>query len=129
MGEKGWSYREIHTDQFGQLERSEIEAFNRFMLTSEGKPDRVSIELTSVHVLGGNENEKFYVITLGRTLWRLKRHDVDSMHPVWEIDDPHWDRGHSTWLVYFKSNSIQSVRQAKELVYLTSELDRLETCP
>ena len=124
-----WSYREVYTDDLGKVERDEVEAFASYMLTSHGRQDRVPMEVHSIHVLGGDEFERFYVLTLKRSQWQLKRYEEDGMLNPIEIDDPHWDTGYSTWLVHFSSHSLRSVRQADDLVYLQSGLEKLENCP
>ena len=124
-----WSYREVYTDDLGKVERDEVEAFASYMLTSHGRQDRVPMEVHSIHVLGGDEFERFYVLTLKRSQWQLKRYEEDGMLNLIEIDDPHWDISYSTWLVRFSSNTLRSVRQADDLLFLKSELEPLENCP
>ena len=122
-------YRTIYTDELGEVERDEIEAFNTAMLTSEGKRDHKPMSIYSVHTLGGTETDRQYVLTIQRVSWRTKRLEVDGMLQVVEVDDPHWDTHHSFWLVTFESNSLRTVREAGELLHLKPQLERLEDCP
>lgn len=122
-------YRTIYTDELGEVERDELEAFNTAMLTSEGKRDRKPMSISSVHTLGGTETDRQYVLTIERVRWRTKRLELDDMFDVIAIDDPHWETHHTFWLVTFESNSLRTVREADELLQLKPQLERLEDCP
>ena len=122
-------YREVHTDALGKLERDEIEGFNQWLLTSEGKPDRSPMTIRSIRTLGGDEIVRHYVLTTERTRWRTKRIELDEMLQMIEIDDPHWGAGYVTWLVAFNGNNLQSIRQADELTHIASTLKPLADCP
>lgn len=118
----------FYSDRFGEVERDERDAFTKHMRHSNGKRDRRNMKVASLHSLHEDERWPQYIVKLDRAVWKLTSWETDGMLMEREIDDPHWTTDFSTWLVQFRNNRIHSVREARELVSLVSNLERVKGC-
>lgn len=120
-------FRQFYSDELGAVSSPELEEFAHSLLHSEGKPDNRPMRIYSLMRLG--KEEPYYILTLERSVWKTKSYETNDMLLPVEVDDPHWELEHSSWLIRFRGNEIASVRQANELFFLHGELERVTGCP
>lgn len=105
----------VYTDALGYVDLDEEETFLAGMRNSEGKADRKPIRLDGVYTVRGDDYQPTYLIALERELWRLQSYEDDGMLGSYAVDDPHWQTERSLWLVTFRSNHVEYVRETPEL--------------
>lgn len=129
FGANGSHYRAYYNDQLGAVSHDELEAFAQALLLSEGKADRRPMRIYSLMRLSRDElYSPYYVLTLERVLWQTKSYETNDMLLPVEVENPHWEVEHSSWLIGFRGNEITSARQVDELFFLHGELEPVKGC-
>lgn len=126
---KRWDYGpRFYSDAFGKVEAGEEAAFLHAMRHSEGKPDSKPIRLYRVWILIRDKDDPVYLVGLERESWHEKRMVDDGMMDVQEVDDPHYERDTSSWLVSFWSNQIIDFREVPEMYRFWSKARTVKDC-
>ena len=118
----------IYTDALGEVGLDEEETFLAAMRNSEGKADRRPIRLDGVYKVRGDDYQPTYLIALEREVWRLQSYEDDGMLGSYAVDNPHWQTTRSLWLVTFRSNHIDYVRETPELDLLAANSAEVDGC-
>jgi hypothetical protein len=110
----------VYSDELGEVETNEGEAFVRSMNYSEGEPDDAPIAIASIRPWVKHQFYPIYLVVLERELWRTKQYGIDEMLEPVEIDRPHFETTMTTWIVAFRGDKLFSFRQADELYFVAN---------
>lgn len=126
---KSWAFApRFYSDGFGKVEEAEEAAFLHSMRHSEGKADLKPIRLYRVWTLIRDKDDPVYLVGLEREAWHEKRIVDDGMMDIREVDDPHYERETSSWLVSFWSNRIIDFREVPEMYRFWSKARPVKDC-
>jgi hypothetical protein len=118
-----------YTDALGLVEAKEEESFLQAMRHSEGKPDRTPIQLAQVFLVHRHKLEPIYLVVLVRQAWHEALPFVDELTMAEDEIPAGYRVDRSHWLVTFRSNYIQFVREAGETHRLSGKARELKSCP
>lgn len=113
--------RTFYTDDLGKVEPGELPALNAALRPAAGDGDkpRASMAVVGVWPISEPSDHPLYVVTLTR--------DPDHQKGVMTMASE-MEEYQTTWLIQFNSNTIETVRQASEVIMLTDSDKALKGC-
>jgi hypothetical protein len=119
---------EIVTDELGRVDDDEMPALAKSMSSHDGKPDKRVAKVDELRLIVNDKAEPLYVAVILRERWEKTRYtEMDGMGFT-EALPPGYEERRSFWIVEFRSNRIETFREAGEMYKLAYRNDAPNLC-
>lgn len=118
----------IITDELGEVDVGEIAALTWSLSSHDGKSDSRPAKIEELRLIAKDDHNPLYVAVVSRSRWEKNRYtDMDGMGEQ-EALPPGYEENRSFWIVEFSSNSVETLREAREIYKLAYRDEAPNVC-